>query len=142
MALIFSLSSRSDFGGSGLLVGFLSTHFAGAPLYPTLLPIATTLDAYAALSGHLVEFALLAVAVKWALDRQWPWMHQGFPAFLAVWIFTVLYGVVDEWHQSFVVGRHSDPMDVFVDGLGAAGALALLYLLGRNRSRSKQRRPN
>ena len=139
MALIYALSSRPELGGSGLFVGLLSTHFAGAPLYLTLVPIASTLDAYGAISAHLVEFALLAFALKGALDRQWPAIDHIFLAYLAAWLVAVLYGTVDEWHQSFVLGRHSDPMDVLVDGLGAAGALALLYSLGRYRSWRKRR---
>ncbi|HET9313931.1 MAG TPA: VanZ family protein [Vicinamibacteria bacterium] len=40
--------------------------------------------------------------------------------------FCVAYGVSDEWHQSFVPGRHSDPWDVAKDGVGATVGVALL----------------
>lgn len=40
---------------------------------------------------------------------------------------SALYGISDEWHQSFVPGRTADPMDVAADVAGAAlGACALL----------------
>lgn len=37
---------------------------------------------------------------------------------LATLIATV-YGITDEWHQSYVAGRTSDPMDLVADCLGA-----------------------
>ncbi len=37
------------------------------------------------------------------------------------WLFAVLYAATDEFHQSFVPGRHPSPVDVFLfDGGGAA----------------------
>ena len=39
-----------------------------------------------------------------------------------------LYGVSDEWHQSFVPGRSVDFMDWLADTLGASIALSILYL--------------
>ncbi len=41
------------------------------------------------------------------------------------WALAVGYGVVDEWHQSYVPGRHADPLDLVADALGAAFALFL-----------------
>lgn len=45
-----------------------------------------------------------------------------------------LYGISDEWHQSFVPGREPGVGDWLADTLGAALAAALLYLAGRKRS--------
>ncbi len=40
------------------------------------------------------------------------------------WLMAVLYAATDEFHQSFVPGRHPSPTDVFLfDGGGAAAAL-------------------
>ncbi len=36
---------------------------------------------------------------------------------------TVGYAVLDEWHQSFVPGRSSDPLDVATDAAGAVAAV-------------------
>ena len=41
--------------------------------------------------------------------------------------FCSLYGLSDEWHQSFIVGRESDSADWAADTLGSALAIALLY---------------
>jgi len=45
------------------------------------------------------------------------------PAALA-FALSVLYAVLDEWHQSFVPGRSGRLADVFIDAAGAAAALA------------------
>ena len=38
----------------------------------------------------------------------------------------VAYAATDELHQAFVRGRHASPIDVAIDGIGAAAGLALL----------------
>lgn len=43
--------------------------------------------------------------------------------------FCSLYGLSDEWHQSFVVGRESDSADWIADTSGAILAILLLYKL-------------
>jgi VanZ family protein len=40
-------------------------------------------------------------------------------------LITVAYAISDEWHQSFVEGRHGSPVDVLIDTAGA-GAAALV----------------
>jgi VanZ family protein len=42
-----------------------------------------------------------------------------------VFLVCLLYGVLDEIHQSFVPGRHPSAYDVFLDGAGALSFLAL-----------------
>jgi VanZ family protein len=42
----------------------------------------------------------------------------------------VLYGVSDEWHQSFVSGRTSDLLDVAADASGASLAAVVLWACG------------
>ncbi len=44
--------------------------------------------------------------------------------------FCSLYGISDEWHQSFVAGRFSDVADWVADTSGAGLAVFLLYKLG------------
>ena len=67
--------------------------------------------------GHMAGYGLLALsfwhALGWRSDRGW-----------LAWLLTVLYAVTDEFHQSFVAGRHPSPWDVAVfDNLGALVAL-------------------
>jgi VanZ family protein len=43
-------------------------------------------------------------------------------ALAAAWLIAVAYSATDEWHQTFVSGRHGSPADVLIDAGGAAAA--------------------
>ena len=45
----------------------------------------------------------------------------------AAFLIAVAYSATDEWHQTFVTGRHGSPADVLIDA-GGAGAAALWAL--------------
>src|SRR3954465_4295508 len=40
------------------------------------------------------------------------------------WLIAIAYSATDEWHQTFVTGRHGSPADVLIDAAGAS-AVAL-----------------
>lgn len=47
-------------------------------------------------------------------------------------LMATVYGITDEWHQSYVPGRNSDPLDVVANFIGALLAtLAVRALLRR-----------
>ena len=76
--------------------------------------------------GHMTGYALLALSYWWALGfrREKWWL---------AWAFAVLYAATDEFHQSFVPGRHPSIWDVLVfDNLGA---LISLWILQRYKIR-------
>jgi VanZ family protein len=80
--------------------------------------------------GHMVGYGLLALSYWHGLGRD----LQKRPL---AWLFTLLYAMTDEFHQSFVAGRHPSIWDVFIfDNLGALISFWLtgLYL--------KQKRPD
>lgn len=57
------------------------------------------------------------------------------------WALTVLYALSDEYHQTFVPGRHGTIIDVGIDSLGAALGLTAWWLLcGRHHSRTSSSR--
>lgn len=71
--------------------------------------------------GHAIGYGLLALSYlhmfKWDIKRYW-----------LAWFLTVLYSATDEFHQSFVPGRHAAITDVLVfDNLGAIIALLFHY---------------
>jgi VanZ family protein len=72
---------------------------------------------------HASEYALLCFlwwrALRTVMDRT--------AALLPAWIVATLYAVTDEFHQTFVTGRHGTWVDVVIDSLGA-GVFALLTL--------------
>jgi VanZ family protein len=96
MALIFYLSSQPDL-----------PH-----------PKSGVVDLLFSSGAHLFMFGVLAVLWARALgERSGGW--------LIALILTLLYALSDEFHQSFVPGRHADPLDLVCDALGAALALGL-----------------
>jgi len=102
--LLFFLSSRSDLGAAGRIPDWL-THGA----------------------AYLLLAALLARAVAGGVGR--PLAAR---TALVVVLAATLYGVSDEWHQSFVAGRDSSAGDVAKD---AGGALLGVLLFRRLRPR-------
>jgi VanZ family protein len=69
--------------------------------------------------GHTLGYGLLALAYWYGLrfDSRRVWLAL---------LLTVFYALTDEFHQSFVSGRHSSWVDVLgFDGGGAAIALGL-----------------
>jgi VanZ family protein len=71
---------------------------------------------------HMTEYGLL-----W-----WLWQRAlGRPAGAA--LITLAFAATDEWHQSFVEGRHGTPVDWLIDAAGVAIAIALWAHRGRAR---------
>ena len=56
--------------------------------------------------AHVTEYAVLAFLLRRALSTPW--------AFAAA----VGYAITDEFHQTFVRGRHGAPRDVLIDSIG------------------------
>lgn len=71
-------------------------------------------------SGHALGYAVLALLYWRAFDfkKEKRWI---------AWLMAVLYAVTDEFHQSFVSGRHPAILDVIIfDNLGALLSLWLV----------------
>ena len=66
---------------------------------------------------HMAAYGLLGVFIL-GIMRPNPTGYSYNQAALATLIATV-YGITDEWHQSYVPGRTSDPLDVVADFVGA-----------------------
>ena len=95
---------------------------------PTL-PYPPDLDAMIVSTlGHVTVYTVLASLVWWALGGRG--MSGGWRAVVAVTV-AVLYGVTDEWHQSFVPGRTPDARDIVADTFGALMAMVVVRWLVR-----------
>jgi hypothetical protein len=71
--------------------------------------------------GHVLGYGLLALAywVGLRFDKRRWWLAL---------LLAMIYAVTDEFHQSFVPGRHPGWVDILVyDGGGAVTALGLAY---------------
>jgi VanZ family protein len=84
------------------------------------IPIAEPL----AISGHSIGYFVLAVLVVRALAGGLP-RRIGVRVAAIALLVTVVYGISDEFHQSFVPGREASVYDVVTDAIGAlAGTIA------------------
>jgi VanZ family protein len=70
--------------------------------------------------AHFTVYAVLAVLFRRALPpSRWIWALP--------WALAVLYAASDEWHQSFVPGRHPQLTDVLIGACGAATGLLIFW---------------
>jgi VanZ family protein len=94
--------------------------FSAQPQLPALPE--PLLDLLLKKGAHFTVYAVLAALLWRALvpsRRVWA----------SAWLLAVLYACSDEWHQSFVPGRHPSPWDVLIDGCGAATALLIVWFI-------------
>lgn len=76
--------------------------------------------------AHVVVYGVLASLLAWALSgRRMPSTRL----LAACGVVTLLYGVTDEWHQTFVPTRTGRPEDLVWDALGAAIAVVAISLV-------------
>jgi VanZ family protein len=78
-------------------------------------------DYFVKKTSHVLGYALLAMSYLYLLRyrKNVYWL---------AWLMTLAYAASDEFHQSFVPGRHASLLDVFVfDHIGAVMALLLHY---------------
>lgn len=83
--------------------------------------------------AHMLGYAVLALAIWFALgfDKSRWWLAL---------TLAVFYALTDEYHQSFVPGRHSSLVDAFgFDGVGSALGLQAGRMIGKYHSKNKKR---
>jgi VanZ family protein len=95
---------------------------------PNLKTDLGTVDLIGRKAVHMTEYGLLWLLWWRALDLRRPGV--------AVAI-TLLYAVTDEFHQSFVDGRHGTPVDVLIDAAG----VGIVVALARRRVAAPRARP-
>lgn len=119
MVAIFALSSLTS-----TAIEFSAPAAAATRSFPSLANQVT---------AHLVEYGVLAILVYRALSQRLP---AATPImWIAVLAVTVAYGASDEFHQSFVQGRHASWMDIGYDAAGAVIGVSLAAAWSWFRSR-------
>jgi hypothetical protein len=78
---------------------------------------------------HVPAYAALAWAWGWALR---PWIRVPVTAGIVASAIAASYGVLDEWHQSFVPGRHASLTDIVLNLAGVALGIWLAARFGSN----------
>jgi len=82
-------------------------------------PVFSQADTIIKKAGHVIGYGILAFWYWYALgmDKKQRWL---------AWLLAILYALTDEYHQSFVLGRHSSIWDVLIfDDLGTLLSLWL-----------------
>ena len=107
--------------GVSILLMAIIFIFSATPA--TNLPNFGTFDYWVKKGGHMVGYGLLSLSfwhgLKW--DNKLIWW---------AWFLAVVYAISDEFHQSFVPGRHPSPLDVALfDATGAAITLWIKNIL-------------
>lgn len=92
----------------------------------------TLLDLILKKGLHMAAYGVLAGLFWRALGPRRHWARAGM-----AWLLAVLYAATDEYHQTFVPGRHGRPMDLAFDGLGALIALWLIQRWERRRTQEE-----
>ena len=92
-------------------------------------PKVPLLGNWQSLVGHLALYGVCASLIEASI---WAWASK----FRLRWALTAAataasYGVSDEYHQSFVAGRHGAVEDVLVNAVAAVAAAVVLWFFGR-----------
>jgi VanZ family protein len=128
-------------GSTDLLSNHQTSRFIG-PVVRWFYPEASahtirTVQMVVRKTGHLTEYAILA-AVLWRalalslMRSTWSWRRAGL-----CFAVSVGYAVTDELHQVLVTTRQGAVADVFIDAVGAALGLFVVWWLIRRQPGSK-----
>ena len=80
---------------------------------------------------HAVEYSLFGYFLVKAFNVSFQFRSL-FLLLVVTVLFGTLYGLTDEWHQSFVPQRESSLHDVVADGIGTfCGAFVWLFMMPR-----------
>ncbi|PJA87116.1 MAG: hypothetical protein CO141_01125 [Candidatus Moranbacteria bacterium CG_4_9_14_3_um_filter_42_9] len=85
-------------------------------------------------SFHVIEYFILLILFHKALS--WDFKYEKALAFSAV--LALIYGISDEWHQTFVFGRDGTIRDVAIDLTGILAALIFISFITKWKKRKKQ----
>lgn len=77
--------------------------------------------------AHVTEYFLLAASVSFPL---YVYKLRGFLLVVIAGAFCVTFAALDEYHQSFIVGRVSSPKDVLIDSIGILAGIIVVRIIG------------
>jgi len=101
---------------------FLFSNQSSLPALPK-----SWLDLLAKKSAHATAYGILFLLWMNALRGTSPRSHR---TILLALMLTFVYAISDEWHQTFVAGRHGQLLDVAIDMSGAFIAGGWLQKIG------------
>lgn len=98
----------------------------------TLNSLIDYIHPYVRKGAHITEYFGLAMAVSLPL---WVYRIRGFGLTLFAGFFCVAFAALDEYHQSFTIGRSASPRDVLIDSIGILLGIIVIRIvcyIGRN----------
>jgi len=109
--------------------------WAGVIFYFSSLPdlksgFEPTIDFILRKAAHMIEFGILAclfLRIGFCHEKSENMKY----IFLLAILFSILYAVTDEYHQSFVAGREMAVRDILIDGVGTVLGSSLYLLFKR-----------
>ena len=110
---------------------FLLSHQPGDSLYiPSLIP---GFDKVA----HMIVYGVLAATILYAFQAELK-NGRGVVFLAATMTICILYGIGDEFHQSFIPGRFASVADLIADTLGAVAACVAWFFWKRKKISTSQ----
>ena len=80
---------------------------------------------------HAFVFCVLTILAYRAFLHQEVIRPLARSPLFSAFLFSMIYGAIDEFHQYFVPGRHTDFWDIVADAVGAFIGLSIVYLSRR-----------
>jgi VanZ family protein len=129
--IIYIMTEMAYFNGESTSTAIKKTIVKTEQINPIILQPADPstiqhLNVFFRKSAHIIVFGILAIFIYKCLEG------QRF-SYILVLLFTILYAIFDEWHQSFVPGRTSAFKDVLFDTFGASVTLLSIYIISRDK---------
>ena len=81
--------------------------------------------------AHIIEYAIFGFLLARAFYNSPKKKLKKFFRILTI-ICVIVYGITDEWHQSFVPVRTASPLDVLYDGIG--GIIGQMFYRPKNKN--------
>jgi len=90
---------------------------------------------------HAVAYGILAVLICRAANTTDRWRRRWGALLMVAVVASTLYGISDEWHQSFVPGRDADAFDALADFAGSLICGGIYVALLRRRAETGALKP-
>ncbi len=114
-----------------MLIGWMAAIFAFSNQSSLLSFSVSWFDLVVKKTAHATAYGILFLLWMNVLHPSNPRSHR---TILLALTLTFVYAISDEWHQTFIAGRHGQPLDVAIDMSGVFIAAAWIQKIGRRQN--------
>jgi VanZ family protein len=86
---------------------------------------------------HFAEYSLFAVLIYRSMADLLGRLRSGYIFWVSL-VIVMVFAAFDEYYQSYIPGRDSDPLDLLIDIMGATLILFLLWYSGKRKAKSSE----